>query len=29
MENETKYKINLRNQKMQAKYNVLNELYKK
>lgn len=29
MENEMKYKINLKNQKMQAKYNVLNELYKK
>jgi hypothetical protein len=29
MENETRYKINLKNQKMQAKYNVLNELYKK
>lgn len=29
MENEMKYKINLKNQKMQAKFNVLNELYKK
>jgi serine phosphatase RsbU (regulator of sigma subunit) len=29
IDNETKYKINLRNQKMQAKYNVLTELYKK
>lgn len=29
IENESKYKINLKDQKMQAKYNVLEELYKK